>query len=109
MDNEKMQKIADLIAKQLELKNDFSKKFIIETLTSIQRFDAKQTEKGMGEYDEFGALGVLVEMSKKYNMLKASYKNENTTCSKEEILKAWEDVSIFALMGKLVEEKKWKE
>lgn len=109
MDNEKMQKIADLIAKQLDLKNDFSKKFIMETLTSIQRFDAKQTEKGMGEYEEFGALGVLVEMSKKYNFLKSIYKNESGEVAKDDVLKAWEDVSIFALMGKLVEEKKWKE
>ena len=107
MDQEKMQKIADLISKQLELKNNFSKKFIMETLTAIQRFDSKHTEKGYGEYDEFGGLGVLIEMSKKYNFLKSAYKSADV--DKEDVSKAWEDVSIFALMGKLVEEKNWKE
>jgi hypothetical protein len=111
MDQEKMQKIADLISKQLELKNDFSKKFILETLTAVQRFDSKHTEKGLGEYGEFGGLGVLIEMSKKYNFLKNYYKTPQKDLPEveEEMLKAWEDISVFALMGKLVEQKEWKE
>lgn len=106
MENEKMEKIGDLITKQLELKNDFSKKFVIESLLAIQRFDEKHTEKGLGDYAEFGSLGVFIRMAEKYNQLKRIYKNNE---NKENTNKLWEDVSIYALMGKLVENGEWKE
>lgn len=104
MESEKMVKIGDLIAKQLELRNDFSKKFIIEALNAIQRFDEKHTEKGLGDFGEFGGMGVLIKMNDKFNTLKNSYK------AQEEIeLKDWEDCAVYSLMGKLVESGNWEE
>jgi len=109
MEEEKFEKIIALIANQLELTNDFSKKFIREALNSIIKFDKKHTEKGFGEFQKFGAFGVVVRIDEKYQELLENYKNGNTSQFPKEILeKDWEDIAVYALMGKLIEEGEWK-
>lgn len=102
--DEKMVKMGELIAKQLELKNDFSKQFVVEVLGAIQRFDEKHTEKGLGDYSEFGGMGVLIKMNDKFNSLKRAYKSQG-----EIDLKDWEDCAVYSIMGELVESGKWEE
>jgi len=106
MEQEKFDKVVELIAKQLELKNDFSKKFVAQALITIKRFDEKHTEKGLGDYAEWGAVGVAQQMDKKFSALKSHYKGKERS---EDVNKEWEDCSIYALMGKLVENNEWYE
>ena len=108
LDPEKFEKLAEVVTKALELKNDFSKKFVMEALAAIQRFDEKHTEKGMGDYAEFGGVGVLIRMSEKYKPLVRHYKNQEQL-KKDALTKGWEDCAVYSLMGKLVENGEWGE
>ena len=107
MDQEKYEKLIELISKQLELSNEFSQKFIKEALDIIIRFDKKHSEKGMGAYNKFGPFGVLVKMDEKYSELLESY-NSKTSFPKDVLEKDWEDISVYALMGLLIEKGEWK-
>ena len=109
MEQEKFDKLIELVGKQLEVNNDFSRKFIREALDSIVRFDIKHTEKGLGEFGKFGPFGVVVKMDEKYQELLENYKNGNSGKFPKEILeKDWEDLAIYALMGLLIEKGEWK-
>jgi len=109
MDQEKLTKIVEVVSKQLELTNEISKKFVEEALHAIKTFDAKHTEKGLAKLDKFGGLGVIVKMDEKYEELSGFYNPEN----KEErddakLLKLWEDVAVYSLMGRIIEKGIWK-
>jgi hypothetical protein len=106
MEKEKFDKVVELIVKQLELKNEFSKKFISQALHSIQRFDEKHTEKGLGDFAEWGAVGVAQQMDKKIDSIKNHYKGKEKS---GDINKEWEDCAVYSLMGKLVENNEWYE
>jgi polyhydroxyalkanoate synthesis regulator phasin len=109
MDQEKFEKVIDLIAKQLELENEISKKFVSEALYAIKTFDGKHTEKGLAKLDKFGALGVIIKMDEKYETLAEYYdpKNEEKV-DEPKLLKLWEDVAVYSLMGKIIEKGEWK-
>lgn len=108
LDPEKFDKLVEVIVKQLDLKNGFSKKFVGETLAAIQRFDEKHTEKGLGDYGEFGGIGVAMKMSEKFNAIKRHYKSEHSL-TPQDVQKTWEDCGVYSLMGVLVEKNEWKE
>jgi len=108
MDDEKVVKIADVIAKQLELKNDISKKFVEEALHAIKTFDTKHTEKGLSKLDKFGGMGIIVKMDDKYESLTAYYNPETPPQEKAVVLKLWEDVAVYSLMGRIIENGNWK-
>ena len=107
MEEEKFNKIIDLLMKQLNFKNDFSRKFIAKSLKAVQVFDENHTEKGLSNYSEFGAIAILIKMSEKLNKLKQIYKNE-IKIDKSEELKIWEDCSVYSLMGELIASDQWK-
>ena len=107
MEQEKFDKVVELIAKQLELKNDFSKKFVSEALQAIVRFDEKHTEKGLGEIAEWGSIGVAQKTEKKFADVKNWYTKGLKT--EEGIDVEWQDLAVYALMGKLVENDLWNE
>lgn len=114
MDQEKFDKIIKLVCKEMELQNAMSHKFVEETLNAIAVFDKKHTEKGLSSYGEFGPIGVMVKMAEKFNTLKEYYtvmvnSADEEKLTSEELEKLWQDVSVYALMGKLVEEGEWCE
>ena len=50
-----------------------------------------------------------VKIDEKYQELLENYKNGNQSQFPKEILeKDWEDMAVYALMGKLIEEGEWK-
>lgn len=106
MDQEKLIKITDVIAKQLELENEISKKFVIEALHAIKTFDGKHTEKGLAKLDKFGALGVIVKADEKYEELLTLVQESNEDAELQR-LKLWEDIAVYALMGKIIDKKEW--
>lgn len=106
MEQEKYEKLIELVAKQLELKNDFSRKFIKQAMDVIIRFDKKHTEKGLGQYSKFGPFGVIVRMDEKYHELAESY-NSATSFPKDILEKDWEDIAVYALMGLMIERGLW--
>lgn len=108
MDQEKLTKIIDVVAKQLELGNEISKKFVEEALHAIKTFDEKHTEKGLAKLDKFGALGVIVKMDEKYETL-ADYYDPKTDSEVDEgkLLKLWQDVAVYSLMGRIIEKGNW--
>ena len=109
MDQEKFGKVVELITKQLELKNEFSKKFVAETLKSIMRFDEQHTMKGLGEYAEWGAVGVAMKTEKQFNIIKDWYSKGTKATDSIVIDAEWQDLSVYALMGKLVQNNEWYE
>lgn len=109
MDQEKLTKIVEVVSKQLELTNEISKKFVEEALHAIKTFDAKHTEKGLAKLDKFGGLGVIVKMDEKYEELAGLYDPENKDEKEEaKLLKLWEDVAVYSLMGRIIERGEWK-
>lgn len=108
MDQEKLSKIIDVVAKQLELSNEISKKFVEEALHAIKTFDEKHSEKGLSKLDKFGALGVIVKMDEKYETLAANYDPKNDEKEEEaKLLKLWQDVAVYSLMGRIIEKGEW--
>lgn len=109
MDQDKLDKMVALVAKQLELENDISSKFIAEALHAIKTFDGKHTEKGLAKLDKFGAMGVVIKMDEKYSTLVDQYdpKSENEDMTVEGLTKLWEDIAVYSLMGKIIEKGQW--
>lgn len=107
MEEEKLNKLVEIISKQLNLESGMSLKFIRESLMSIKRFDEKHTEKGLAGYTDFGPVGVMVKMAEKYNLLKEHYVVSDEELSDEKLEELWQDVSVYALMGKMVESGDW--
>ncbi|MFW6311975.1 MAG: hypothetical protein ACOC1K_07050 [Nanoarchaeota archaeon] len=107
MDQEKFEKVVDLIFKQMELTNEFTKKFLKETLQAIQRFDEKHSEKGMGKFDKYGAVAVAMSTDEIYELLSAHYA-EGKELDKEKLIKLWQDLGIYSLMGSIIEKGEWK-
>lgn len=108
MDQEKFDKVVDLIFKQMELTNDFTKKFLKETLQAIQRFDEKHSEKGMGKYDKYGAVAVAMNTDDIYEELSEYYSGDSDNSS-DDIIKLWQDLGVYSLMGSIIEKGEWKE
>ena len=109
MDQEKLAKIIDIVGKQLELNNEISKKFVEEALYAIKTFDSKHTEKGLAKLDKFGGLGVIVKMDEKYEELAAHYDpNGSDKLEETKLLKLWEDVAVYSLMGRIIAKGEWK-
>lgn len=109
MEQEKVEKMVSLIHKQLELENDFTKLFLEEALAAIEKFDKKHTEKGLGKYSRFGAVGVVLEMEDIYPKIVEHYDPKTETkLNKDELLTMWQDNAIYSLMGKLIENDEWK-
>lgn len=108
--DEKLDKIAEVVAKQLEFKNGFTTKFLKEAILAIKRFDEKHSEKGFGDYADYGPIGVMVKMSEPYNRLKTFYTSQDNRDEEKAVLdKNWMDVAVYALIGKLVSDGNWKE
>lgn len=107
MDQEKFDKVIDLIFKQMELNNDFTKKFLKETISAIQRFDLKHSEKGMGKFDKYGAVAVAMSTDDIYEQLSAHYA-DGKELEKEQLIKLWQDMGIYSLMGSIIEKDEWK-
>lgn len=107
MEQEKFEKVVDLIFKQMDLTNDFTKKFLKETLQAIQRFDDKHSEKGMGKFDKYGAVAVAMSTDDIYEELSAYYANSKDG-DLEDIVKLWQDLGIYSLMGSIIEKGEWK-
>ncbi len=108
MDQEKLSKIVGIVAKQLELDNDISTEFISEALHAIKTFDSKHSEKGLAKLDKFGGLGVMVHMDDKYESLADHYNPKSETALDEpKLLKLWEDVAVYSLMGRIIEKGNW--
>lgn len=107
MENEKLEKLVEIISKQLDLQSGMSLKFIRASMRAIKRFDEKHTEKGLGGYSEFGPIGVMVKMSEKYNLLKENYIINDNSRDGDTVEELWQDVSVYALMGQLVESGEW--
>ena len=105
--NEKIRRISAEIESALDLKNPFSNKFIRAALESIKIFDDKHTEKGVASYGDFGPVGVAVKLSDKWDLLKEHYITGEVYPS-EVIEELWQDISVYGLIGKLVEEGEWK-
>lgn len=105
MEEDKLVKIVGIVAKQLELENEISTKFISEALHAIKTFDSKHTEKGLAKLDKFGAAGVIIKMDEKYESL-VEYYGPGTT-DKLDTEKTWEDVAVYALMGKIIQKGDW--
>lgn len=109
MDSEKLVKIIDVVAKQLELQNETSKKFVEEALYAIKTFDEKHTEKGLSKLDKFGALGVIVKMDEKYELLAEAYDPKSeSNLDEEKMLKLWQDVAVYSLMGRIIQKGEWE-
>ena len=106
MDQEKVDKIVEVIAKQLELENGISKKFVAEALHAIKTFDAKHTEKGLAKLDKFGAMGIIIKMDDKYESLVDMY--DGGDIDEPKALKAWQDVAVYSLMGRIIQKDEWK-
>lgn len=106
MDQEKVDKITEVIAKQLELENEISKKFVAEALHAVKTFDSKHTEKGLSKLDKFGAMGVIVRMDEKYESLVDMY--DGGEIDEPKALKAWQDVAVYSLMGRIIQKNEWK-
>ena len=85
MDEEKLEKLVEIISKQLGLNSGMSLKFVKETLMSIKKFDENHTEKGLSGYAEFGPIGAMIKMSEKYNLLKEHYVISDSELSDEKI------------------------
>lgn len=107
MEDEKLEKLVEIISKQMGLQSGMSLKFIKESLRSIKKFDDKHTEKGLSGYTEFGPVGVMVKMSEKYSLLKENYTISESEIPGSKVEELWQDVSVYALMGKLVESGDW--
>ena len=107
MEQEKFDKVIDLIFKQMELTNDFTKKFLKETLQAIQRFDEKHSEKGMGKFDKYGAVAVAMSTDDIYEQLSSHYA-EGKEIDEEKVIKFWQDLGIYSLMGSIIEKGEWK-
>ena len=107
MEEEKLEKLVEIISKQLGLNSGMSLKFIKESLMSVKRFDEKHTEKGLSGYAEFGPIGVMVKMAEKYNLLKENYTVSDSELNGDTVEELWQDVSVYALMGKMVENGEW--
>lgn len=109
MDQEKLNKIVGIVAKQLELDNEISIKFISEALHAIKTFDSKHTEKGLAKLDKFGAMGVIIKMDEKYEILTSHYDPKTEEKLDEpKLLKLWEDIAVYSLMGRIIEKGEWK-
>lgn len=110
MEQEKFDKVVDLIFKQMELTNDFTKKFLKETLQAIQRFDEKHSEKGMGKFDKYGAIAVAMSTDEIYEQLSTHYAGSDSTTkmSEDQLIKLWQDLGIYSLMGSIIEKGEWK-
>jgi hypothetical protein len=105
MEQEKFEKVVDLIFKQMELTNDFTRKFLKETLQAIQRFDEKHSEKGMGKFDKYGGVAVAMSTDDIYEQLSAHYADGKEL---NDVVKLWQDMGIYSLMGSIIEKDEWK-
>ena len=106
MEEDKLTKIVGIVAKQLELENEISSRFISEALHAIKTFDSKHTEKGLAKLDKFGAMGVIIKADEKYTELLDCIENLKDD-EIEKRLKLWEDIAVYSLMGKIVDSGEW--
>ena len=108
MDQEKLEKIGEVIFKQMGLKEEMSLKFIHAALEAIKTFDENHTEKGLEPYTEYGPVGVMIEFDKKRSKLRNHYHPQTEEkYDSETIEKAWKDAAVYGLMGLLVENGDW--
>ena len=103
MEKERFDKIVDLLMKQMELKNEFSREFVENALLAVQKFDSKNSEKNLDSYNEFGGIAVLIKMADKFAELKAAYKNNKKDADK---ISLWENCAVYSIIGKIIESKK---
>ena len=107
MEQEKLDQLSEVVFKQLKLKNNVSKKFITSALGAIETFDSKHTEKGLSKLDKFGPMGVIIKMDEKYESLADQYNPKNAE-KKQDNSQLWEDVAVYSLMGKIIENGDWE-
>jgi uridine phosphorylase len=108
MEQEKFDKVIDLIFKQMDLNNDFTKKFLRESLLAIQKFDTKHSEKGMGKFDKYGAVAVAMSTDDIYEQISEYYVNGKNSLNPDDVVKLWQDLGVYALMGSIIEQGEWK-
>lgn len=105
--DEKLDKIVDIVSKQLEFKNAESSKVLREAIESIQEFDSWHKD-GYEDADEFGSVAPAIKVSESFKVIKSMYLSKNDTLPLEEIDERWIKVIVYALIGKIIVDGNWK-
>lgn len=107
------EKLVESIYETLGCKHQISKEFIRTILKSIFRFDKKQGVYDLQNIEEFGEVGLLVEINNRYKKIKKYYevdddKREELQLTEESIMKDYMDIAIFAMISYIYQAGKWK-
>lgn len=94
-------------------KHKISKEFIRTILKLIFRFDKKQGVYDLQNIEEFGEVGLLVEINNRYKKIKKYYevdddKREELMLTEKSITKDYMDIAIFAIISYIYKLGKWK-
>ena len=79
--------------------------FIKEVLKDIVLFDKKQHDYGSQNISDFGEFGILVRVNDKIARLKNLQGKE---AKNESIEDAWQDLSVYGVIARLVRKDVWK-
>lgn len=107
------EKLVESIYESLGCKHKISKEFIRTILKSVFRFDKKQGVYDLQNIEEFGEVGLLVEINNRYKKIKKYYevdddKREELMLTEESIMKDYMDIAIFAMISYIYQLGKWK-
>jgi monomeric isocitrate dehydrogenase len=105
--------LVDAIYKELDCKHAISKEFIRTIIKSVSRFDKKQGIYDLQNINEFGEVGLLVEINNRYKKIKKYYeidedKREELMLTEESIMKDYIDIAVFAIISYIYKLGKWK-
>lgn len=107
------EELVEGIYETIGCKHQISKEFIRTILKSIFRFDKKQGVYDLQNIEEFGEVGLLVEINNRYKKIKKYYeidddKREELMLSEKSIMKDYMDIAIFAMISYIYKLGKWK-
>lgn len=97
----------DLIARALELKTQAGREALKIALENIKLLDNKQLDYGSKNISGFGTFGVVVRMNDKFERVKNLYNNRRKKAVNESIRDSFRDISNYAIIALLVENKLW--
>lgn len=108
-DQQHINALIEPICKELDLETELARSYVSEALRLAVVFDRKQRDYGSQNIAKFGEKGVLVRVTDKVERLKTLlWDRQDAEPMNEALGDTWDDLHVYALIGKLCRDKKWK-
>lgn len=102
-----LQPFQDELHSRLGLKTQAAKEFLNIALENCILMDRKQLDYGSKNISDFGMIGVIIRMNDKFQRIKNLVENRRKASVNESIRDTFRDVSNYAIIALLLDNKRW--